>query len=201
MFAYIKGKYEDKGIDHIVIDVGGIGYKIYMPYTSIEKIGNLGDSVKVHTYYYVREDNISIYGFANKEELRVFELLLLVSGVGCKLALNILSGITPYDFSLAVITSDIKSLTKISGVGPKVAQRIVLELKDRLKTETALQGETVKKQDVDILSSNNVNEALAALQVLGYSVKDIKSVINSIENVENNSTEQIIKQVLQYLGR
>lgn len=201
MFAYIKGKYEDKGIDHIVIDVGGIGYKIYMPYTSIEKIGNLGDSVKVHTYYYVREDNISIYGFANKEELRVFELLLLVSGVGCKLALNILSGITPYDFSLAVITSDIKSLTKISGVGPKVAQRIVLELKDRLKTETALQGETIKKQDVDILSSNNVNEALAALQVLGYSVKDIKSVINSIENVENNSTEQIIKQVLQYLGR
>lgn len=201
MFAYIKGKYEDNGIDNIVIDVGGIGYKIYMPYTSIEKIGNLGDVVKVHTYYYVREDNISIYGFATKEELRVFELLLLVSGVGCKMALNILSGISPYDFSLAVISSDIKSLTKISGVGPKVAQRIILELKDRLKTETALQGETTKKVEVDILENNNINEAISALQVLGYSVKDIKEVINKIENVQEMNIEEIIKQGLKYLGR
>lgn len=201
MFAYIKGKYEDNGIDNIVIDVGGMGYKIYMPYTSIEKIGNLGDTVKVHTYYHVREDNISIYGFATKEELRVFELLLLVSGVGCKMALNILSGITPYDFSLAVISSDINCLTKISGVGPKVAQRIVLELKDRLKTETALQGEITKKSDVDILNNNNVNEAISALQVLGYSVKDIKEVISKIEDANNMNIEQIIKQALKYLGR
>ncbi len=201
MFAYIKGKYEDKGIDNIVIDVSGIGYKIYMPYTSIEKIGKIGDVVKVHTYYYVREDNISIYGFSTKEELRVFELLLLVSGVGCKLALNILSGISPYDFSLAVISSDIKSLTKISGVGPKVAQRIILELKDRLKTETALQGEVSKKSDFDILDNNNANEAISALQVLGYSVRDIKDVISRIQDVNNMSIEQIIKESLKYLGR
>lgn len=201
MFAYIKGKYEDKGIDHIVIDVGGIGYKIYMPYTSIEKIGDIGKEVKVHTHYYVREDNISIYGFLEKEELRVFELLLLVSGVGCKLALNIISGISPYDFSLAVISSDLKALTSISGVGPKVAQRIVLELKDRLKTETALQGENVKKNDSTVLSNNNVQEAISALQVLGYSVKDIKSVIDKIENVETLNTEDVIKQGLKYLGR
>lgn len=201
MFAYIKGKFEDKGIDHIVIDVGGIGYKIYMPFTSIEKMGDIGKEVKVHTYYYVREDNISIYGFLSKEELRVFELLLLVSGIGCKLALNIISGISPYDFSLAVISSDLKALTSISGVGPKVAQRIVLELKDRLKTETALQGETIKKNESDVLNSNNVQEAIAALQVLGYNLKDIKLVIEKIEDVKLINTEDVIKQALKYLGR
>ena len=201
MFAYIKGRFEDKGIDHIVIDVGGLGYKIYMPYTSIEKMGDVGKEVKVHTYYYVREDNISIYGFSTKEELRVFELLLLVSGIGCKLALNIISGISPYEFSLAVISSDVKMLTSISGVGPKVAQRIVLELKDRLKTETALQGETVKKTDNAVLNNNNVQEAISALQVLGYNLKDIKLVIEKIDEVSTMNTETVIKQALKYLGR
>lgn len=205
MFAYISGRLEDKGIDNIVIDVNGIGYKIFIPVAKIDKIGNIGDNVKVHTYYYVREDNISLYGFGTKEELRVFELLLLVSGVGAKMAINIISEIEPYDFSLAVISSDVKTLTKVSGVGPKVAQRIILELKDRLKTETAIQNNSASKENTNIslasLDTNEVAEAMSALQVLGYNIKDIKVVMQKIENLNEMKTEEIIKKGLIYLGR
>lgn len=205
MFAYISGKLEDKGIDNIVIDVNGIGYKIFIPSAKIEKIGSIGDNVKVHTYYYVREDNISLYGFGTKEELRVFELLLLVSGVGAKMAINIISEIEPYDFSLAVISDDVKTLTKVSGVGPKVAQRIILELKDRLKTETAIQNNGVNKENINVtissIDTNEVAESMSALQVLGYNIKDIKAVIQKIENINEMKTEEIIKKCLIYLGR
>ena len=100
MFAYIKGSLEEKGSNYIVIDVSGIGYKIFMSDNSIQSIGEIGDTVKVHTYYYVREDNISLYGFLSKEELKMFELLLSVSGIGAKSAISMLSNITPTHFFL-----------------------------------------------------------------------------------------------------
>ncbi len=201
MFAYISGILEDIGIDNIVIDVGGIGYRILMPSSMIQKIGKKGDNVKVYTHHHVREDNISLYGFCNKEELRIFELLLLVSGVGGKMALNVISNISPYDFSLAVISADVKALTQISGIGPKVAQRIILELKDRLKTETAIQQNDILNVNEQIFDDNNIQEAISALQVLGYNVKDIKLVISKIDNVNQLKTEEIIKKGLVYLGR
>lgn len=201
MFAYISGIIDYVGLDYIVIDVSGVGYKIFVPPASIEKIGNNGDNVKVYTHHYVREDNIALYGFKTREELRIFELLLIVSGIGGKVALNILSGITPYDFSIAVISGDVKALTKISGVGPKVAQRIILELKDRLKTEYAIQGTINDKVDIEIIENNNVGEAISALQVLGYSVKDIKNVIEKLQNVNTLDTQGIIKKVLLNLSK
>ena len=199
MIAYLNGKLEDINIDSVIIDVNGIGYKVFMPITCIEKLGKVGDIVKIHTHYHVREDNISLFGFNTKEQLRVFELLLLVSGIGGKLAINIISEITPYDFSLAVISNDIKALTKVSGVGPKVAQRIILELKDRLKTETAISKEQI--QVSASIDNNNAQEAISALQVLGYNIKDIKQVIGKIENINELSIEDIIKKALAYLGR
>lgn len=199
MIAYLNGKLEDINIDSVIIDVNGIGYKVFMPNTCIEKLGKIGDIVKIHTHYHVREDNISLFGFNTKEQLRVFELLLLVSGIGGKLAINIISEITPYDFSLAVISNDINVLTKVSGVGPKVAQRIILELKDRLKTETAILKDQIQ---VNVqLDNNNAQEAISALQVLGYNIKDIKQVFNKIENISELSIEDIIKKALVYLGR
>ena len=199
MIAYLNGKLEDINIDSVIIDVNGIGYKVFMPNTCIEKLGKIGDIVKIHTHYHVREDNISLFGFNTKEQLRVFELLLLVSGIGGKLAINIISEITPYDFSLAVISNDINALTKVSGVGPKVAQRIILELKDRLKTETAISKDQIQ---VNVqLDNNNAQEAISALQVLGYNIKDIKQVFNKIENISELSIEDIIKKALVYLGR
>ena len=135
MYAYIKGTLEDKSNTYVVVECMGIGYKIFMSNTSISNLGELGEKVKIYTHYYVREDNISLYGFLSNEELRMFELLLGVSGVGAKSAIAMLSNITPSSFALAVISNDIAKLTKIPGIGAKSAQRIVLELKDKLKNE------------------------------------------------------------------
>lgn len=112
MFAYIKGTLEMKMTDYVVIDVGGLGYKVFMSYVGIEKLGNIGEMVKVHTYYKVREDDVSIFGFNTLEELRMFELLIGVSGVGAKTALTMLATCEPSEFALAVISEDVKALTR-----------------------------------------------------------------------------------------
>ena len=121
MFAYIKGILDTKQDNYVIIDVQGVGYKIFMPAKSIENLGEVGELTKVYTHYYVREDNISLYGFSSSEELRMFELLLSVSGVGAKSAVAMLSEISPSKFALSVISDDVVSLTKIPGVGKKTA--------------------------------------------------------------------------------
>ena len=133
MYAYIKGSLEVKTRGYIVIDVNGIGYKIFMSETAISELGEIGQVVKVHTYLKVKEDEMSLYGFNTNEELRMFELLLSVSGIGAKSAINILSNITPSSFALAVITNDVAKIKALPGIGPKGAQRIILELKNKLK--------------------------------------------------------------------
>lgn len=198
MFAYIKGSLEEKSTNYVVIDVGGIGYKIFMSDMAIKNIGELGNIVKVHTHYYVREDNISLYGFLSNEELKMFELLLSVSGIGAKSAITMLSNITPSSFALAVITNDIKKLTKIPGVGAKSAQRIVLELKDKLKAEEKLNEEPEIEEAIEIDESSE--EAIAALQILGYSKKEIEKALSKVE-LKNLTTEEIIKAGLKNLAR
>lgn len=198
MFAYIKGSLEQKEINFVVIDVQGIGYKIFMPAKAIESLGEIGQIVKVHTYYYVREDNISLYGFSSNEELRMFELLISVSGVGAKSAIIMLSEINPSSFALAVISNDVSKLVKIPGVGKKTAERIILELKDKLKTEEAIN----KTEDLNLSIKDETkdSEAIAALQVLGYTRKEVENVLGKID-IKNLELEEIIKQALKYLGR
>ena len=180
MIAYIKGKLEMKMTGYVVIDVGGVGYKVFMSETGIEDLGNIGETVKVHTYYRVREDDISIYGFNTLEELKMFELLLGVSGVGARTALAMLETCSPSEFAMAVVTEDVKVLTEIPGIGPKSAKRIILELKDKIKKEQeveAIKEEIDKKQKhenklFDIAEiKEKVSEAIQALQVLGYNKK------------------------------
>ncbi len=199
MFAYIKGTLEIKGNDYVVIDVNGVGYKIFAPLSTIERLGEIGSTVKVHTHYYVREDNISLYGFYSLEELRMFELLIGVSGVGAKSANAILANITPSRFALAVITNDIKELTKLPGIGAKSAQRIILELKDKLKSEEAIAESDFELQIASSKDSNS-SEAVAALQVLGYPVKEATKAVSSI-NAEGLSVEDIIKKALLYFTK
>ena len=136
MYAYIKGTLETKSTNYVVVENNGIGYKIYMSVKSIGTIGEIGSNVKVHIHYHVREDNISLYGFNTEEELRMFEILINVSGIGTKSAIAMLSDITPSSFALAVINNNVSRLTKIPGVGTKTAQRLILELKDKLKSES-----------------------------------------------------------------
>ena len=200
MLAYIKGELASKSNEYVVIEAGGLGYKVFMPETAIERLGNIGDKVKVHTYYRVREDDISIFGFNTQEELRMFELLLSVSGVGAKTAVVIISVIEPSDFAFAVISEDISELVKIPGIGQKSAQRIVLELKDKLKKD-AISVNTDSKVKVKIENKNeDVEEAMSALQVLGYSRKEIEKAFEKIEK-KDLSIEELIKKGLSILSK
>ena len=199
MFAYIKGTLEIKGNDHVVIDVGGVGYKIFAPLTTINKLGEIGDTVKVHTHYHVREDDISLYGFYSLEELRMFELLIGVSGIGAKSANVILANITPSNFALAVITNNVKELTKLPGIGAKSAQRIILELKDKLKTDEAMMSEDTEFKEI-ITHDDDAHEAISALQVLGYPIKEATKAVSSFDST-NMSVEEIIKKSLLYFTK
>ena len=198
MIAYLKGILEVKLNDYVVIDVGGVGYKVFMSETSMESLGNIGDIVKVHTYYRVREDDISLFGFNTTEELRLFELLISVSGVGAKTALGMLSCITPSEFALAVISNDISKLVKIPGIGAKSAQRIVLELKDKLKKEENLKPDNDKIKEA-IIDDNKVLEAISALQVLGYNKREIEKAFERIDKADL-SVEDLIRKGLSILG-
>ena len=208
MLAYIKGKLEMKMTGYVVIDVGGLGYKVFMSEVGIENIGNIGDTVKVHTFYRVREDDISIFGFNTLEELKMFELLLGVSGVGAKTALTMLAVCEPSDFALAVISEDVKALTGIPGIGPKSAKRIILELKDKIKKEQEI--ENIKNQienkksntkiKLAIENDDKLQEAISALQVLGYNKEEIEKTFEKIDTKEM-STEDLIKKGLNLLSK
>ena len=199
MFAYIKGSLEMKSNGYIVIDINGLGYKVFMSQNNIDTIGELHNIIKVFTYVKVREDDISIYGFKTQEELKMFELLISVSGVGAKSALVMLSCIEPSDFAIAVISNDVKVLTKVPGIGNKSAQRIILELKDKLKEEQIeekLKDSSKKLKD----NSENINEAISGLMVLGYSKKDIEKVFEHLD-IDNLSIEDLIKKGLILLSQ
>ena len=197
MFAYIKGSLEMKSSGYIVIDINGLGYKVFMSQNNIDTIGELHDIIKVFTYVKVREDDISLFGFNTLEELHMFELLISVGGIGAKSAIAILSNITPSKFALAVITSDVNTLKKLQGIGPKTAQRIILELKDKIKTEEAIENqENTIKQEEQI--QEDMEELIQALQVLGYRRYEINNILPKIKE---ETLEDRIKEALKYLAR
>ena len=199
MFAYIKGLLEMKSSGYIVIDINGLGYKIFMSQNNIDSIGELHNIIKVFTYVKVREDDIIIFGFKTQEELKMFELLISVSGVGAKSALVMLSCIEPSDFAIAVISNDVKVLTKVPGIGNKSAQRIILELKDKLKEEQL--EEKLKDSSKRLKDNNeNINEAISGLMVLGYSKKDIEKAFEHLD-IDNLSIEDLIKKGLILLSQ
>lgn len=200
MLAYVKGSLEMKFNNCIVIDVGGLGYKVFMSEKAIEEVGNIGDIVKVHTHYHVREDDISIYGFLSNEELKMFELLLGVSGIGAKSAITMLSNITPSSFALAVITNDTSKLVKIPGVGAKSAARIILELKDKIKTIEAKEEKENSQIKEAIIDDDKAQEAISALQVLGYNKKEIEKVFEKMDT-EKLSLEDMIRKGLSILAK
>ena len=203
MLAYIKGILEIKTKGYIVVEAGGLGYKIFMPESTIANTGNIGDKVQIYTFMRVREDDVSLYGFLTNEELRMFELLLSVSGIGAKGALGILSNITPSQFALAVISNDVAILKKVPGIGPKTAQRAILELKDKLKKEQEIsiaEGEETSNIEQIVKEDEKVSEAISALQVLGYSKREIVEALQTIE-VTSLSVEDIIKKGLANLAK
>lgn len=201
MYAYIKGRLEVKGNDYIVVEAGGIGYRINTSLSTIEAAGPAGNEFKVYTHLYVREDVMSLYGFATQEELGMFELLLTVSGVGPKAALALLSAVSPSKFGLAVITDDTKTLTRAQGVGAKLAQRIILELKDKIKKEqlAMASGAGFDKAEMP-REGSRVSEAVSALMVLGYTPAEASKAVASVYSDELD-LETIIRNSLKGLMR
>ena len=194
MYSYIKGSLASKTQDKAVIDVGGVGYLIYIPYSTYQTLPEVNETVKLNTYLAVREDSMTLYGFKSNEELRIFELLISVSGIGPKLAVGILSDISAADFSVAVITDDLNRLTKISGIGKKTAQRMIIELKDKMKTENI-----ENMPDTPVIRNvvnNEIEEAISALQVLGYNNKDAVEMVDKSYK-DGMKVEEIIKESLK----
>ena len=197
MYYYVSGEVAHVEPYLAVIDCGGVGYACRTTTFTLSQIKK-GDKAKLFTYLSVREDAMDLYGFASAEELKLFQQLISVSGVGSKAALSILSAGTPANLALAIITGDEKALTAAAGVGKKLAQRIILELKDKLtKGQTvSAAGESVAGPAVTIIPQNKLSEASAALAVLGYSQAEMNVALKGID-IDNQSLEQIIRLALK----
>lgn len=196
MFYYIKGRVTHKSYNFMVIDVGGVGYKIYSSMTTLDK-ASLNSEFLVYTYTHIREDLFDIYGFSTVEELNTFQMLISVSGVGPRGALSIVSYMPTDKFALAVIHSDIKAITSAPGIGKKIAERIVLELKDKISKELNLTGNEMELAAAS--GSGNFDEAVNALMVLGYSALEAKGAVIAVKDT-CSSVEEIIKKSLAVLA-
>ena len=198
MIAFVKGTVDCVDENYAVIDSGGIGYKIFMSPFSLSSL-KTGDNVKIHTFLRVAEDLFDLYGFLSVEELKMFKMIISVSGAGPKAGLSVLSSMRPSEFALAVVTDDYKSITKAVGVGPKLAQKIALELKDKLKNEDLFPQETsVVSASAAPHGATNSSEAVSALCVLGYSQSEAVRAVSQLS--KDLSTEDTIKEALKILA-
>ncbi len=198
MFEYLTGILKYRTDTYCVLEVSGVGFRIYTSSLAAMAVGDVGDTVTFYTYMSVKEDDISLFGFASREELASFEILISVSGVGPKVALAVLTAMTPSDFSLAVATGDYKAISKSKGVGPKLAQRIILELKDKIakdlkETDSGFGGGAA----VAAIPAGYVSEdAIEALMVLGYSSKEASEAVRRVYQ-EGMPLEMIVHLALK----
>ena len=196
MFYYLSGTVAHTEPYLAVIDCGGVGYACRTTSYTLAALKK-GERGKLFTYLSIRQDGVDLFGFSTQEELNLFQLLIGVSGVGPKAALSILSATTPANLALSIITGDEKALTVAQGIGKKIAQRIILELKDKLaKGQIAASGESYGGSGVTVIPENKSSEAAAALAVLGYSQSEIHTALRGID-MEQLALEEIIRQALK----
>lgn len=199
MFYYLNGTVAHKEPYLAVIDCGGVGYACRTTTFTLSAL-NVGQKAKLYTHVNVKEDAFDIYGFSSAEELNLFRLLISVSGVGPKAGLAILSSNTPANLAMSIITGDERALTSAPGIGKKIAQRVILELKDKLaKGQVVSAGESYGGTGVTIIPENKASEAAAALAVLGYSREEINAALRGID-MEGLALEQIIRTALRGLA-
>ncbi len=198
MYYYIKGTLVHKGDNFIVVDASGVGYRIFTSLDCIEKSPHTGSDVTVYTHLNVREDAMELYGFYTEEERKMFLMLIGVSGVGPKAGLALLSVASPQRLAMAIVSGDEKLLTKASGVGPKAAKRIILELKDKIDNDSlGIDSDGVIEIPQEAVIADSRAEALSALVVLGYSANDAKNVLLKLD--ASLATEDMIKKALLQL--
>lgn len=203
MYSYIKGQLaEVVGEDWIVIENNGIGYNIHIPSQVLEYLPGIGEDVKIYTYLYVREDAYVLYGFLTRDDLNVFKLLIGVNGIGPKGALAILSVLSTDDLRFAILSDDAKTIAKAPGVGGKTAQRVIIELKDKLSLEDAFEQKLENNQNVSAknTATGKKNEAVEALVSLGYSSSEALKVLARIDISEESTVEAILKEALKSMA-
>mgnify|MGYP001111942116 FL=1 len=203
MLSYIIGEVAEISADTVVVENNGIGFNIKTSAMTIDSLPPVGDMVKIYTYLHVREDAMQIFGFLSKDELEVFKLLLNVNGIGPKGALGILSAISTDDLRFAVLSDDVNLIKSCPGVGAKTAQKLIIELKDKLRLEDAFEMAVNNNNKKNTVQDNTVivmNEAVEALVSLGYSSKDAIAAVKKVENIQNKNSEQILKEALKGLA-
>ena len=197
MYSYIIGKVISKSKNILILENNNIGYEIYMTEIALSEL-SIGEDAKIYTYYNVTQDNISLFGFKNLEEKKMFENLISVSKIGAKTAIGILSSISTAELAISIITNDINRLSKLPGIGKKTAQRLVLEVIDKVKTEEIIFTEEEQKSNENYLNTTEKEkDVIEALKVLGYNIKEIESFIKTLDI--KSSTEDMIKQALKIL--
>ncbi len=206
MYAYIKGTLEEMAEDNIVVEAGGIGYNVKVSTTTADLLPPLGNEVKIYTYTLVREDTFSLYGFMTRDDLEIFRKLITVNGIGPKGGLAILSVMSADALRFAIMAGDAKAIAKAPGVGSKTAERVILDLRDKISLEDTLRGLGEPAPSVNgALSSGGSQdnlmkkEAIEALVALGYSVSDATTAVKKVEVTEDTTVESILKAALKYM--
>lgn len=199
MYAYFKGLLVVKREDSVILEVNNIGYNLFMPKSSLEQLPHTGNVITVYTYTYVKEDALQLYGFLTHDDLTLFKMLLTVSGIGPKGALGILSTLSCDDLRFAILSEDAKAIAKSPGIGAKTAQKVVIELKDKISLEDAIE---TRQENVNARvsgTSPDITEAVEALVALGYSSTDALKAVRQIEGSDQMGVEAILKEALKKL--
>lgn len=200
MIAFVRGTAVDMTENSVIVEAGGIGYEIYMTGTDLSQI-HMGEEVKIHTYFNVREDAMQLYGFRSKDDLQMFKLLLGVNGVGPKAAVGVLAGITADELRFAILSDDVKTLSKAPGIGKKTAQKLILELKDKMKLEDAFELKLAHEQETAVAGLGEISdgrqEAVEALVALGYSSTDALRAVRKVTDVAPDDVEGLLKAALK----
>ena len=194
MIGFVEGIIEYIDVDKVVVNNNGVGYNVFMPASQIDTL-NVDETVRVFTYLNVREDAMQLFGFLTRDDLEVFFLLITVNGIGPKGGLAVLSTITTDDLRVAVISEDAKAISKAPGIGAKTAQKVIIELKDKLNLEDVLEPKLDANFQVN--DNNSMSEAVMALVALGYSQADAYRAVKSIDNIEELDVENVIKMALK----
>lgn len=200
MISYIRGNLAFLEEEKVIVDVGGVGYGVYMTGPGMSRLGSVGTEVLIHTYLNVKEDAMQLYGFLTRDELYVFRLLISVNGIGPKAAMGILSALTPDDLRFAVMAGDVKAISAAPGIGKKTAEKLILELKDKLKLEDVLeQKESLAEGVVSQLPGEIQNDAVQALMALGYGSTESLKAVRQVEIFEGITSEELLKQALKHI--
>ena len=198
MISFLNGTIAAKSENGVIIDVGGVGYSVSMPISDIAKMGSVGDSIKVFTHFHISENMVGLFGFLTGEQIDYFNKLIGISGIGPKAAVSILGTLSVQDLAYAIIAEDVKSITRAPGVGPKAAQRIILELKGKIDTQEAV-GSPMSVESVPKNTLRADTEAVNALIALGASPSEAQKTVMQISK-DGMSTEDIIKEALRRMS-